>query len=93
MKGRKLYPLDPAAQAAACRLLASVLRREHAMGMDPLQTSFGTISRLDAAVSADAQAERWEHEIRTGEPNTIDRAKIGWDLGGEVRTRRKLLGS
>jgi hypothetical protein len=37
-----------------------------------------TISRLEAADSLECQADRWEAEWRTGVPNVMDRAKLGW---------------
>jgi hypothetical protein len=68
-----------------CRQSASDLRAEHAKGMPPIQltgggfgdTDGGTITRLEAAIRLDAQAARWEHEVRTGEPNIHDRKLIG----------------
>ena len=65
--------------------LADDLRAEHAMGwgLIELATPFEGnrvavfIGRLDAADSLDEQAERWEMECRTGEPNRLDRSRIG----------------
>jgi hypothetical protein len=75
------YPLDPVLMARACRTLARDLRAEHAAGEPPVvmmgNSKFRTITRWEAAVRLDQQAERWEAEVRTGEPNTFDREKIG----------------
>lgn len=78
-----MFPVRAERMAAACRKLAADLRREHAMGEGPIQArgSGGQvahrISREVAAISMDAQADRWEAEARTGVRNTTDRAKIG----------------
>ena len=64
-----------------CRQMADDLRWEHGQGMPPIQlaggevgdTSGGIITRLEAAIRMDAQADRWQAEIVTGEPNTHDR--------------------
>jgi hypothetical protein len=68
-----------------CRQMADDLRAEHAKGMPPIQltgggfgdTGGGTITRLEAAIRLDAQADRWWREVVTGEPNTHDRKLIG----------------
>jgi hypothetical protein len=60
--------------------MAVVLRAEHAMGEPGITLTgetFGIITRLEAAIRLDAQAARWEHEVRTGEPNLHDRKLIG----------------
>jgi hypothetical protein len=67
-----------------CRQSASDLRVEHAKGMPPIQltgggfgdTDGGTITRLEAAIRLDAQADRWQAEIDTKVPNTHDRNKL-----------------
>jgi hypothetical protein len=81
----KYYPLRPREMAATCRKLAADLRREAALGWGPVpMTSNGNnvyrlgISRAEAAVRMDEQAERWQHEAKTGERNEVDRARIGW---------------
>ena len=81
----RYYPLDARAMAATCRKLADDLRAEHALGWNliELATPFEGnrvavfIGRLDAADSLDEQAERWLREATTGEPNRLDRSRIG----------------
>jgi hypothetical protein len=69
---------------AACRKLAADLRREYAAGWGPIaMTSLMNkgnvvISRLEAADSLEAQADRWEAEWRTGVLNATDRWKLGF---------------
>lgn len=76
------YPVDPARFARVCRELAADIRAEDQAGWGPLPvTSTGTftrtIPRAEAAASLDAQAERWESEVRTGVRNEYDRTRIG----------------
>jgi len=65
-----------------CRQMADDLRWEHGQGMPPIILTGGwgsilSITRLEAATRMDAQANRWEEEIRTGEPNMHDRKLMG----------------
>jgi hypothetical protein len=66
-----------------CRRLANDLRREHALGMEGIQVTADSggwsnrVSRLELAISMDAQAARWEAEAKGGPRNRIDRARIG----------------
>lgn len=73
------FPLRPEIMPRACHDLAAKIRRE---GRPVSLTSGGNdhrdgVSAEDAARSLEAQAARWEHEVTKGEPNLIDRAKIG----------------
>jgi kynureninase len=63
-----------------CRQMAVDLRAEHAMGEPGITLTgetFGVITREEAAIRMDAQADRWELEIRTGELNLYDRKLMG----------------
>lgn len=79
------YPVRPHLMATVCRRLAADMRREHAMGMDPITltcegrngSTVPRISRLEAALSMDRQAERWEEECRTGVRCAPHRRLIG----------------
>jgi hypothetical protein len=87
--GRRLryYPLIAADMGRACRKLARDLRGEHAAGWGgvPL-TSAGNqwnsegfvITRREAALRLDEQAERWEAEAAGGPSNDHDRERIGF---------------
>jgi hypothetical protein len=62
--------------------MADDLRWEHGQGMPPIMLTGGggdivSITRLEAAIRMDAQAARWELEIRTGELNLYDRKLMG----------------
>lgn len=76
---RDHHPVDPAAMARGCRGLAEVLRWEHENKLfgPVILNNLRRISRLEAALSLEAQAARWEHEAITGERNMYDRVKIG----------------
>ena len=83
-EGWRPPPLYPDKMAAACRKLASDLRREYAMGHVrgiSLTAESGRrdniVSPLQAAMSLDEQARRWDAEVRTGERNEVDRRKLG----------------
>ena len=82
-RSRRYYPLDARRMAETCRKLARALRNEHAMGWGLIHLSADAggieymITRAEAADSLDAQADRWLREATTGEPNTVDRARIG----------------
>lgn len=77
------WRVDAALQARVCRAMAVDLRAEHAAGDPPikLRTTVGRrldlITRLEAAVRLDRQADRWQAEADTGVPNLFDRARIG----------------
>lgn len=76
------YPVRPHLMATVCRRLAADMRREHAMGMEPITltgycAAGGRTSRLEAALSMDRQAERWEEECRTGVRCAPHRRLIG----------------
>jgi len=65
-----------------CRQMADDLRAEHALGEPEILLTGGggtivSITRLEAAIRMDAQAARWELEIRTGELNLYDRKLMG----------------
>ncbi len=65
-----------------CRRMADDLRWEHGQGMPPVMLTGGggdivSVTREEAAIRMDAQADRWEEEIRTGEPNLHDRKLMG----------------
>ena len=58
------------------------MRWEHGQGMPEIMLTGGggsilSITRLEAAIRMDAQADRWEHEVRTGEPNLDHRKLMG----------------
>jgi hypothetical protein len=82
MTPRDPVVIDPAAMARACRTLAADMSREHAAGVtEGIALCTGgrhgaRIGRLDAARSIEAQAARWDEEVRTGVPNARDRALI-----------------
>ncbi len=62
--------------------MADDLRAEHARGEPEILLTGGggtivSITRLEAAIRMDAQAARWELEIRTGELNLYDRKLMG----------------
>ncbi len=79
------FPIRADQQAVACRKIARDIRSEHAAGMGPIPMSnFSKLPRLRAADSMDLQAERWEHEMRTGEPNMTDRRKIEAGAGSRA---------
>lgn len=90
---RKYYPLDPALMGRVCRKLAADLRAEHAAGLGSISlTGAGSadmvrVSRAQAAVAMDEQAERWEREVRDGIPNEISRRRIGELTASETTTR------
>ena len=79
----RYYPLDARPMAKTCRKLARDLRAEHAAGWGLIHLSADTggveymITRAEAADSLDEQAARWLAECRTGEPNHLDRSRIG----------------
>lgn len=87
-KGASLshHMLDPRAMVRHCRRLAADIREEHEQGLPPIQLSFivrqdyreeaVTVTRAEAAMSLEAQADRWQHEVDTGEPNRYDRDKL-----------------
>lgn len=83
-QSRRFYPLHPRDMARVCRKLAADLRREQAVGgLPPIRVTApsggvaNTISRAESADSLDEQADRWEHESKTGQKNETDRARIG----------------
>ena len=82
-RARRYYPLDARRMAATCRKLARDLRAEHAAGWGVIHLSADhggveyLITRAEAADSLDEQADRWLREATSGEPNTVDRARIG----------------
>lgn len=86
------FPLRPNKMAEACRKLASDLRTEHAKGMDAIQATGSSggrasrMSRLEAAANMDLQADRWEHEMRTGEKNYLDRMRVDPNMAGRFRS-------
>jgi hypothetical protein len=62
--------------------MADELREEHARGEPEILLTGGdgvivSITREEAAIRMDAQGDRWELEIRTGELNLYDRKLIG----------------
>jgi hypothetical protein len=62
--------------------MADELREEYARGEPEILLTGGggvivSITRLEAAIRMDAQAARWELEIRTGELNLYDRKLMG----------------
>jgi hypothetical protein len=75
---RDKYPLNPGLQMTVARKIARLLRNEHAMDYPPIQMIGGVqLPRDEAARRMDEQADRWEAEIRTGQPNTLDRGRMG----------------
>jgi len=84
----RILKFDAAMMAAACRKIARDLRVEAAFDLPPIElthlpgwTTPDThpehyITRAEAALRFDEQAERWEHEALTGIPNRTDRDKI-----------------
>ena len=65
-----------------CRQMADDLRWEHGQGMPPIMLTGGggiilSITREEAAIRMDAQADRWQAEIDTGELNLYDRKLMG----------------
>ena len=65
-----------------CRQMADDLRWEHGQGEPEILLTGGggvivSITREEAAIRMDAQADRWELEIRTGELNLYDRKLMG----------------
>lgn len=82
-------PLDVALQARVCRGLAADMRTEAALGYGPIRLrdrgnggNQQWISRADAALNMDEQADRWEAELKTGIPNDVDRPRIGEPVNG-----------
>ena len=80
---RNSYPVDPVLMVRVCRKLAADLRVEAAKGdLPPIRLSGicykeAVISRAQAAVSMDQQADRWELEAGDGPLNVTDRERIG----------------
>jgi len=64
-----------------CRQMADELREEYARGEPEILLTGGggvivSITRLEASIRMDAQADRWQAEIDTKVPNTYDRDKM-----------------
>lgn len=74
-------PLIPEDMVGICRALAADLRAEHAAGWGGIALTGagrgGVVSRAEAAVSMDEQADRWAVEAAGGERNMHDRVLIG----------------
>lgn len=76
---RSAKPLNPSIQMWVSRKMARDLRNEHAMGYPPIAMINGVKMPRDvAALRLEEQADRWEREIRTGVPNTLDRGRMGF---------------
>lgn len=82
-------PLVPSDMARICRRLARDMRTEAEMKWPPIALAYTNvagedrgsqlrISRAEAAVSMEAQADRWDAEAKGGPRNERDRARIGW---------------
>lgn len=80
-KRRGAHPFRLDLMPKACRDLARKFMASHAKGEAAVHLSGDypapRTSNLEAARSLERQAERWQREIDTGEPNVEDRAKIG----------------
>lgn len=76
---RKRHPFRLDLMPKACRELARKIRadgRSVSLSADRGDTR-NVVSAADAARSLEAQAERWEREIATGQRNEVDRRKLG----------------
>lgn len=80
---RGRYPLDPVLMVRVCRKMAADLRAEAAAGnLPPIRLTGivykeAVISRAQAAVLMDQQADRCEEEAGDGPLNVVDRERIG----------------